>query len=768
MKKRFLVFLLLWGIGQARVAFAADPKPQPGVTSSKPAQSESSKNNLLAQTIYDKKDSQVEVVADQLEYSRTKKMMIAQGNAVITYQNVKITSDYAEVDTTAKQAYARGHVFIFRGDQLATKGEQVYYDFANNTGRFPDARVLTEPWYAKGTKVDQVAKGVLKVEEGCVTSCYEEVPNYKIRAKSVTIYTGDKMIARNVTIYILEKPVFWLPYIVIPLNNKNAPINVTPGYSSRDGAYILSSVGYSINRHLGGKILADWRSKHGVGGGAVLGYDYGPLAQGQLVGYLTQDKRAPTPSAENPYSVTEDRTRGRLTWKHRSDFDENTHIIAKYHRASDARILQDFFRKEDHLENEQHSFIAATHNTEHYGLLFDAQKRMNKFESEVERLPELRADWRNQPFLRPGLFYQSQASFANLDNRYTNSPSHSHANRFDTFHEWSAPMKIDWQQLKFTPYVNARGTYYSRKGYSPDDVARLVAGFGADLRTQYYRTIPVTSDKLGIEINNLRHVLEPSVQLNSTHPTISGDAVTQFDPIDKIDSQDIVTLGLENRLQTKRMINGKMQRVDIVSLNTFLNYDTNTSELNNQPSGFASFTPELVLRPYQWLQYETRANYDVHNGELQVFNQDLLIRIARAKFLFGHRYVKDPSKVSSANLINTSNLVLFELGYQLNKIWKIGGYIRFDANKTNLEEWQISATRDLGCLWLLDFGYNVRSSAISSSNKEFFFDLRMKGFPQYVLRNGSKASFAEPRIGETVAGSNQHGGETSAESFSFY
>ena len=762
MKKRFFVFfLLLWTAAQASPAFAADPQPKPPAPPPR--------KDLPVQTIYDKKEGRVEVVADQLEYSRTKKKMIAQGNAVITYRNTKITSDYAEVDTDDKKAYARGHVFIFSGDQLASKGEQVYYDFGNHTGRFPDSRVLTEPWYAKGSKVEQVKEGVIKVEDGCVTSCYEEdKPNYKVRAKHVTIYTGDKMIARNVTLYILDKPVFWLPYILIPLDNTNAPINVTPGYSSYNGSYILTSVGYTINKHLGGKILADWRSEHGVGGGALLGYDFGPYAHGQLTGYLTQDKRAPTNNPQNPYSEREDRVRGRLTWRHRTDFDENTHIIAKYHRASDAHILQDFFHKEDRMESEQHSFVVATHNTEHYGLLFNAQKRMNNFESLVERLPELRADWRNQPFFKPWLFYQTQASYANLHTRYglLPLPREEDANRFDSVHEWTVP--LNWKQIKFTPFVNARGTYYTRKNYSSDDEFRLTPGFGADLRTQLYKTIPVTSDKMGIEINNLRHVFEPSVQLNSTHPTIHADGLTQFDKIDQIDDQDLITFGLENRLQTKRVLNGKMQRVDIVSLNTFLNFDTQTSEVNRQPSGFASFTPELVLRPYQWLQYEMRADVDVHNGALQIFNQDLVVRLRRAKFLFGHRFVKDPTAVSSAGVIDTSNLVLFQIGYQLNKLWKVGGYVRFDARDQDLEEWQINATRDLGCLWSLDFGYNVRQSAIHSSNKEFYFDLRMRNFPEYALRTGSKASFAEPRIGETVAGANQHGGESSPSYYDLY
>ena len=34
--------------------------------------------------------------------------------------------------------------------------------------------------------------------------------------------------------------------------------------------------------------------------------------------------------------------RGRITWRHRTDIDDYTNIIMRYHRAADAYLLQDF------------------------------------------------------------------------------------------------------------------------------------------------------------------------------------------------------------------------------------------------------------------------------------------------------------------------------------------------------------------------------------------------------------------------------------------
>jgi len=54
--------------------------------------------------------SQVEVTADNLEYVRGEKKLIARGNAIITYQGTELIADYAEVFMDTKKAYERRNV----------------------------------------------------------------------------------------------------------------------------------------------------------------------------------------------------------------------------------------------------------------------------------------------------------------------------------------------------------------------------------------------------------------------------------------------------------------------------------------------------------------------------------------------------------------------------------------------------------------------------------------------------------------------------------
>ncbi len=249
----------------------------------------SASRSLPVQDIYNPSDAQVEAVADSLEYQKDSGKLIARGNAVITYQGTRIVADYAEVDTDAKKAYAKGHVMIFKRETPRLQGEEIYYDFGNHTGSFPNARAINEPFFARGKDIQQVREGVDKIQGGTITTCNLEKPHYEIRCKSATLYADEKLIMRNATIYVLGKPVFWLPWMDIPLNWPNIPVQINQGYDRKDGVNIGVTKGITLNKHLWGKARVDWRQKRGVGGGWKQYYDYDKWAKGNIRLYWTQE-----------------------------------------------------------------------------------------------------------------------------------------------------------------------------------------------------------------------------------------------------------------------------------------------------------------------------------------------------------------------------------------------------------------------------------------------------------------------------------------------
>lgn len=758
------MFLILLSGGPA---FAQDI-PTQAPAESQEEQAAASPSRLPVQSLFDNQSYEVEAVADGLEYDKKRSLLIARGNVVLTHGDVKLTSDYAELDTQTNKAMARGHVVIFKDDEPTVKGSEVYYDFKTHHGNFPDGRFVSMPWRGTGVEVEQKKEGLHTLKNCSVTTCGSENPNYEFRAKEATIYSGEKMVVKNVWLYIMGKKVFWIPYMVIPLNLPHVPFAVTAGHNSRYGYYIGIMKGYYINKNLWGQLYGDWRSKKGFGAGLRQQYDFGNLAKGDIKLYWTQDREAPTPGhkdllgQDNPYDVREERDRGRISWRHRTDFSPGTHLILRYHRVADEFFLQDFFHRESRSEIQPSSFVTLTHNTEKYGVFVHGEKKMNAYEKTIEHLPQVRADWKNQQFLGEGLYNQSQVSVDNMTKTFGREEREEEVVRSDFATQFYYPLK--WDFAKLTPFIGGRLTHYTKDRTDSDNHLRAVLNAGFDLRQQYYKTYDTESHKFGIEVNQLRHVFEPNFQVEAVGTTLKPEKLNTFDEIDQFGNTMKLQLGMENRLQTKRVVDGVLKRVDIVSMNTFVRYDV--KPLDRSDSAFTTLGNEVTLRPYNWLRYQAKVEYDINYGQIGKFSQDLVFQRDRWRLLLGHRYTsferaqRDGAYIKSfgERLIDGNQFVI-EGEYTINELWLVAAYARWNGTHGNFEEWQLSATRNLGCDLLLDFGVNLRDSLIEDTNHEVFFNLRMQSVPGIHLSTGSnRATISDPRIGQTVDGSNEETG----------
>ncbi|MFA6601208.1 MAG: LPS assembly protein LptD [Candidatus Omnitrophota bacterium] len=729
---------------------------------------DSGKKDVPAVDSYAPKKPQVETVADTLEYSRDQKKVIAKGNVVIRYGNTQLTADYAEVETDSKQAYAYGHVIVFQNGKETTKAEEIYYDFETETGSIPKARHLAPPWFLRADEVQQTRPGVKTACRGGFTTCNMDDPYYEVKAKKMIIYENDKIIAQDVTIYIHKIAVFWLPYLIVPIDWLEVPVSVSAGYYSRWGYYILFSKRLHFTPNVGGRLYLDWRSKRGFASGFDLDYDYGPRARGIVETYLAFDEEAPNAkNDEDPFGETRRKDRGRITWRHRTDFDDYSYLLLRYNRLADEYFLQEFFEKEFRNEVEPQSYMTFTKNGPRYGFYAMGQKKMNDFERIVEKLPQVRFNWRNQPLVKIPktdwmTYYESEISAANFYKAFGRDENFNHTNRVELNNAFMLPLQ--WNGIKFTPMTNWDNTYYSRTRDHADAKLRTILSGGADLRTQAYHLFPVTFHALGMEINQIRHILEPSVTYQSTWSSLSTEQLVEYDHRDMIDSSNRVRLGLENRFQTKRVVRGRVQRVDFLSLNSYLTYDLTPDSMvrdgifapfddgkySRKDGTFTLFSQEIAVRPYNWLQYELRADFDTRRAELRAATQDVKVQLPKqVSLVFGHRFAQRFLDQQSVNQF------VFDGTWTVNSLWDLGGYIRWDTQTMELEEWQVKGSRRLACEWVLDFGYNVRNSDIQDNNKTLFFDFYLAPLPEVGIKTGpNRASFGAPVIGDTIAGAN--------------
>jgi LPS-assembly protein len=696
----------------------------------------------------DDQGEKVEVTADQIEYNNDEKKVIGRGNVVVIHGKDRLVADYAEVFNETKEAKAEGHVILFQGDNQL-RGDQAVYNFETNQGSFPDGAYRATPFHGEADQINPVSQDKVHLQNAFFTTCDHGFrPHYGVQAKKIVIYFDDKLIATNCKIKILNKPVFWWPYVFVPLHGKHVPISVRPGYSSDDGAYVLTKKGFSVNKNIDGALLYDWRYKRGHAGGADLDYDYGQYGKGSFKAYGARDRMAPDFSRADPESAEIEDDRYRVKWQHRTDIDEYTNLIIEYNKLHDEYFLKDFFENEYEAEADPETYAVFTRNRERYGFLVNYEKRVNHFYDTIEKLPEARFNWNDQEIANSNVYYENEASAISFNKKRARSGIDDDVVRLDLYNKVSYP--VNFLQYNFLPYLYTRHDYYSKNASGEENITRGAYGGGIDLNTRYFKTYDVVTDTLGIDVNQLRHILEPSIGYKSTREvTERKDTLFQMDEIDAEDDFDEVTFGVRNKLQTKRLVNEEWKRVDLFTIDNKINYEFKREESGG--STWLEYRTELEFRPYSWLTLYHDNIWDIQTDQFSSSEFDLEIQPSeRWHFWLSHRFINDVDDASD----EASSLVTFDTEYTINELWKVGGYVRHEFDDARTEEVELRFMRNLHC-WLLEFGINSRDNEADEQEYEIFVDMKMKAFPDIGINTGNRSSYSRSRYGSLFAGASE-------------
>jgi hypothetical protein len=469
---------------------------------------------------------------------------------------------------------------------------------------------------------------------------------------------------------------------------------------------------------------------------------------------------APDFSKSDPENAEIEDDRYRFKWQHRTDIDDYTNIIVEYNKLHDEYFLKDYFENEYKEEADPETYAILTRNRERYGFLLNYERRANHFYKTIEKLPEARFNWNNQEIGNSNVYFENEASGISFNRKRARSGVDDDVVRLDLYNKVSYP--VQYFRYNFLPYLYSRHDYYSKDKEGKEDITRGAYGGGVDLNTRYFKTFDVVSDTLGIDINKLRHILEPSVGYASTREaSVRKARLFQMDEIDAEDDFDEVTFGLRNKLQTKRLVKEEWKRVDLFVIDNKINYEFNREETDC--STWLNHQTELEFRPYSWLTLYHENIWDVRRDQFSSAEFDIEIEPTdRWHFWLSHRFIKDRDDDDDDDDYDdyyddddedndASSLVTFDAEYKINELWKVGGYLRHEFDDSRAEEMELRFIRDLHC-WLLDFGINQRENEEDEKDYEIFVNLRMKAFPDVMLKTGNRATYSRSRYGSLIAG----------------
>ena len=680
---------------------------------------------------------------EAVSYSQETK--IASGTRVnVLYGDIRMYADRAAVNQETGDAIAEGNVRIERGGQV-WQGERVEYNF--KTGKLVSDKFRTgqNPFFLQGDVVVGEQKTNVYVGANArVTTDDTANAGYSIRAKSMTVVPGEYIEARHATLHLGHVPVFYFPYYRRSLKQHPNHWTLTPGYRSRYGPYLRTAYNWYWNQQLDGALQLDGYAKRGVGVGPEFNWHLPRFGEGTAGYYYIHDIDPGEDSFDRP--IGSDRQRAFLTHLAEPRTNLTVRLAAGY--QSDEFVIRDFFESEYREDVQPKSFLEVNQLWRNFSLDLLAQPQVNPFFETVERLPDMRLTGFHQQIGATPLYYNSESSagyyrrnFANTD---TNNSDYA-ASRVDTFHQFTAPFTLfGW--LNLTPRVGGRFSHYSEadgRGTFTEEEDRGVFNTGAEVNFKASRLWRGVSSKFW-QVDGLRHIIQPSFNyVFVPHPTRSPRELPQFDyelpstrllpldfpdynAIDSIDSQNVVRLGLRNKLQTKR--DGIVQNV--VHWALYTDWRLNTREGQGT---FSDAYSDLELRPFRWLAFNSEVRYDLDEGMLDISdNRIVLVPNDTWSLTLGHRYVRDNALVDPPIDDIGNNLFFSTIYYRFNENWAARMSHHFEARDGTLEEQYYTIYRDLRS-WTAALTFRIRDNRSGPNDYTVALMASLKAFPRFKL-----------------------------------
>ncbi|MDP1852644.1 MAG: LPS assembly protein LptD [Candidatus Omnitrophota bacterium] len=677
------------------------------------------------------------VDGDKVEVISGENKILAEGNIVIVHKGSKLTCDKVTVNTQTKDAHAFGNVRI-ESEGSVILADEANYNLDTQKGTMDNARLTSLPFYASADLMEKISDKEVRMYKGYFTTCDRDKPHYRLKAKEIDFALGEKVTARGIDFMLYNSSLAYLPNYVHPLNDNRPRVTVTPGMSKDWGYYVLSAWRYYLNEDLRGRIHLDYRERKDFASGFDTKYETHLFGEGFLRTYYMNERNVELKKpwinslsenineeilkkedVDEKNRNTVERERYRISLRHKWDMDEDTSLKLEYSRLSDANFMNDYFLREQEKDVTNTSYLLFTRLMPFSTFSILAQKRTNRFMAETEKLPEVKWDISSTEIGETKLYYSGVASVVNLNSKAAApSDTTNHVSRIDSYSQLSYPKKIGF--VETSPYVALRETYYDRdRDSESDDALRSTFYTGIDMSTKFYRIFDAKTDFLKLDINKLRHVITPSVSYGYIHePTVPSSKFFAFDGIDSIAKSNSASLGLENKLQTKR--SGKS--VDLVRFIMDTRYDFH---LKPQGSRFGNINFDFEATPYEWMRFEADSEYDKDDRAFKAANFDLVLMGDKEnhktegddyKYFFGagYRYQR-----------NNRNQFTGQLVYRLNEDWKFRVYERWERETGGVREQNYIIYKNLHC-WQVEINYNVRRGY----GEEIFLVFRIKAFPE--------------------------------------
>jgi LPS-assembly protein len=213
----------------------------------------------------------IEVTADKLSTGNGASKIEASGNVEIKRDQLILKADEVRMDRDTQDAEATGNVSVFAPEWKLKSAQSVQFNLGRETGEGRNVDFFIEQGHISiiGGRFQKFEGQAFSVDDLFFTTCLCEsgTPHWKFSAEQMDLSADGLGTLRNGYFYILDVPVFYLPYGFFPLRTERQTGFLFPqfGSSSKDGFRFQQPFFWAISKSTDATLTFDIQTRTRVG-----------------------------------------------------------------------------------------------------------------------------------------------------------------------------------------------------------------------------------------------------------------------------------------------------------------------------------------------------------------------------------------------------------------------------------------------------------------------------------------------------------------------
>ncbi|MBI4666116.1 MAG: LPS-assembly protein LptD [Nitrospinae bacterium] len=560
----------------------------------------------------------VSITAGQIYKDSQSGETAAYDNAQVSYGDKTLSGDVIFYNPDTGDGRVEGSA-VYQDPKSRLEAERADFNTITGLGTLYRASGKFDNLYnLRGAKIQRVEEDRYVAREAGLTTCKCEDPQWEIESSYADVTVDGYAHLTNPVFHAAGVPVFYLPYLPVPVKNKRATgfLMPAPAYSDNLGFQVENKFFWAIADNMDATLTHHYLGEAGNKYGAEYRYIFRDFS-GQFNGEYIQETDPDQPT---------DRNLWRVLFDHRHNLPWNIRNVFHINKESEESISRQYSESlTDRSRNYNDSYVTFSRSWPTRTVTLMAREQIALDPSNAQTLrktPELRLINQKESIKGTPLYWSLESSYTGFrtENGLDEYRTTFDVERADFYPSISMPISIS-PFLSLEAAAWYRATWYSR--------GQDTSGNPVDesFTRQYYQTsFTVTGPKFfrifetgTPERPALKHVITPKLVWNYI-PGYEMDGenrqnVYVIDTVDSAPPTNAVALQIANDLLAKDVLSPESSRT--VSLARFVatqpfdiieSNRTESPETEKRP--LAPLQLEFRSRPADWLLFNYSTTYN--------------------------------------------------------------------------------------------------------------------------------------------------------------